>query len=114
MESPVHENLKSIRTALKLSQRDFAKGILLEQSSYARLETGKSVVSERIIELVCSKYGVNKVYLKIGKGKMFSETPPDAKLEQLSNIFNELTDVFQDCLIAQAREILKAQQKHDS
>jgi len=111
MENPINERLKAIRTALKLSQRDFSKGIFLEQSSYARIEQGTTNLNERIIELVCSKYNVNKTYLKDGKGKMFSSNPPDVKLDQLNRIFNELNGLFQDYLIIQAKELLKVQQK---
>ena len=111
MENPVNDRLKTVRAVLKLSQRDFAKGIFLDQSSYARIEQGKITINQRIIELVCSKYNVNKTYLKDGKGKMFSGNPPDVKLEQLNHIFNELNVPFQDCLIAQAKELLRVQQK---
>jgi len=113
METSINERLKAVRTALKLSQRDFSKGIFLRQSSYARIEQGKITVNERIIELVCSKYNVNKTYLKNGKGKMFSGNPPDVKLEQLNRIFNELNGLFQDYLIIQAKELLRVQQKKD-
>jgi len=113
MENPINERLKAVRTALKLSQRDFSKGIFLRQSSYARIEQGKITVNERIIELVCSKYNVNKTYLKNGKGKMFSGNPPDVKLEQLNRIFNELNGLFQDYLIIQAKELLRVQQRKD-
>ena len=113
METSINERLKAVRTALKLSQRDFSKGIFLEQSSLARIEQGKITVNERIIELICSKYNVNKNYLKDGKGKMFSGNPPDVKLEQLNRIFNELNGLFQDYLIIQAKELLRVQQKQD-
>jgi len=113
MNSPINERLKAVRTTLSLSQRDFSKGIFLRQSSYARIEQGKITINERIIELVCSKYNVNKTYLKDGKGKMFSGNPPDVKLEQLNRVFNELNGMFQDYLITQAKELLKIQQKQD-
>ena len=113
MESTVNERLKAVRTALKLSQRDFSKGIFLKQSSLARIEQGKTTVNERIIELACSKFGVSKAYLKDGKGKMFTTNPPDVKLDHLNRIFNELNGLFQDYLIIQAKELLRVQQKQD-
>lgn len=110
MEPLIHERLKNIRIALKLSQRDFSKGIFLRQSSYARIEQGKVTINDRIIELICSKYMVNKNYIKDGKGKIFSTNPPDIKLEQLNRVFNDLNTLFQDYLIIQAKELLKVQQ----
>jgi hypothetical protein len=44
---------------------------------------------------------------------MFSGSPPDVKQEQLNQIFNELNSPFQDCLINQAKELLKVQQKRE-
>ena len=114
MEKTINERLKAVRNYFNLSQRDFSKGILLQQSSYARIEQGKININERIIDLVCTKYNVNKIYLKEGKGKMFGGNPPDVKLEQLNRIFNELNSLFQEYLITQAKELLKIQQKQDS
>ena len=105
----IGERLKAVRTALKLSQREFSKGIYLRQGSYARIEQGIVNTNDRIMELVCSKYHVNKSYLKDGKGAMFSGSPPDPKLQQLSRLFNELNSIFQDYLIIQAKELLKVQ-----
>jgi len=113
MNNSINERLKAVRTTLNLSQRDFSKGIFLRQSSYARIEQGKIIINERIIELVCVKYNVNKTYLKEGKGKMFSGNPPDVKQDQLNRVFNELNGLFQDYLITQAKELLKVQQKQD-
>ena len=43
MESSMNERLKAVRTALKLSQRKFSKGIFLEMSSIALIEQGKII-----------------------------------------------------------------------
>ena len=111
MEKTIHERLKAVRTALKLSQREFSKGIFLRQSSYARIEQGIVNTNDRIIELVCSVYNVSKTYLKDGRGAMFSGSAPDLRLEQLNRMFNELNGLFQDYLIIQAKELLKMQKK---
>ena len=114
MENLVNDRLKSVRTVLKLSQRDFSKGIFLKQSSYARIEQGKISVNERIIALVCTKYNVNRLFLKDGKGKMFSDNQPNIKLETLNQVFNQLNSLFQDYLINQAKELLKIQIKQSN
>jgi transcriptional regulator with XRE-family HTH domain len=110
MALPMNERLKMVRTALKLSQRDFTKGIYTAQSVYARMESGKQPVNERIIELICYKYGVERAYLREGKtDKIFSDIPPDGKLDHLYRIFIELNGLFQDYLIIQAKELLRIQ-----
>jgi transcriptional regulator with XRE-family HTH domain len=108
----VNERLKAIRASLKLSQRNFCKGIYLEQSAYARMEQGKTKVNDRIIELVCTNYNISKAYLKDGYGGMFTDdNPPDVKLKQLNQIFNALNPLFQDYLIIQAQKLFKVQEK---
>jgi len=114
MGNSVYERLKEVRTTLKMNQRDFSKTIFLRQGSYARIEQGKITANERIIDLICTKFNVNKAYLKEGKGKMFSGNPPDVKLDQLNQIFNSLNGLFQDYLILQAKELLRVQQKQES
>jgi transcriptional regulator with XRE-family HTH domain len=114
MDISVNERLKAIRASLKLSQRDFCRGIYLEQSAYARMEQGKTKVNDRIIELVCANYNVSKAYLKDGRGDMFTDNSlPDVKLRQLNQIFNVLNPLFQDYLIIQAKELFKVQKKED-
>jgi transcriptional regulator with XRE-family HTH domain len=71
----VNDRLKVVRNALKLSQRDFSKGIYISQSFYARMEQGKLEINNRIIELISSRYKVSKNWLKEGKGEMFTEKP---------------------------------------
>jgi hypothetical protein len=43
---------------------------------------------------------------------MFSETPPDAKLGKLNEIYRELNGLFRDYLIIQAKELLKFQKRN--
>jgi hypothetical protein len=76
------------------------------------MEQGKTKINDRIIELVCTKYRASKAYLKDGQGEMFTDnSPPDVKLEQLNQLFNELNPLFQDYLIIQAKELFKVQTK---
>jgi transcriptional regulator with XRE-family HTH domain len=106
----VNARLKMIRQTLKLSQRDFSKGIHFSQSSYAKLELEERAVNSRIIELVATKYGVSKDWILTGTGAMF-DVKPNVKLEQMIDIFNELDDVFQDYILGQIKEILRVQRR---
>jgi hypothetical protein len=45
---------------------------------------------------------------------MFSGPAPNVKLEQLTGIFNELNEVFQDYLLLQTKELLKIQKKSNT
>lgn len=107
---PLNQRLKAVRTALKLSQRNFSKEIYTAQSALNRMEKEVNSISDRTIELVCYRFNVNRAYLREGKNEpMFCEIPNDVKLNNLYKIFEELNGLFQDYLIIQAKELLKVQ-----
>lgn len=97
----INERIKMIRKELGISQRVFCDGIFLSHSFYSKIETGARNTNNRVNELICTKYKVNKDWLLTGKGDMFSETPPDIELMQLTEIIKELDPVFRDCVIKQ-------------
>jgi transcriptional regulator with XRE-family HTH domain len=102
--------MKEARLALKLSQRTFAKGIFLKSAGYyGDIETRRLEVNERIIELVSSVYGVNKVWLKTGKGVMFSGKKVDTDLEEMTILFNQLNRHFKGYVLTQVKQLIKLQ-----
>jgi len=101
--STISERIKAVRKALDISQRVFCEGIYLSHSFYAKIETGTRNPNERVNELICNKYKVNKEWLITGKGTMFSETPPDMELLQITEIIKELDPIFRDCIIQQIK-----------
>jgi transcriptional regulator with XRE-family HTH domain len=109
MDYAINDRLKKARLALKLSQRAFAKGIFLKSSGYyGDIETHRNEVNERVIELVCSVYGVNKVWLKTGKGKMFDKKI-DNQLEEMTLLFNQLNTHFKGYVLTQIKQLIKLQ-----
>jgi transcriptional regulator with XRE-family HTH domain len=111
MASSISSRLKSIRKFLKLSQKDFSEGIYISQSYYNEIEQGKRRVNERIIELVATKYNANREWIMTGRGDMWSEAPPNVRLEQMINIFSKLNETFQNYVLLQTRELLKMQKQ---
>jgi transcriptional regulator with XRE-family HTH domain len=97
------ERFRAVRRALGVSQRDFAAGIYLSHSFYAKIETGTRNPNERVYELISSKYKVSKDWLITGRGEMFRENPPDTELIQITDIIRELDPIFRDCIIQQIK-----------
>ena len=98
----VNERVKQIRTALKMTQVNFSKKIYISQGSYNDIENGARRVNDRIIQLICSEYNINKEWLKTGKGGMFDEVKPDIGLEHLIEIYKQLSVPLQEYLIEQS------------
>jgi hypothetical protein len=57
------------------------------------------------IQDVSNNYFEDKKILK----KMFTDTPPDIRLEKLLNIYNQLDGSLRDCLVEQSGILLKLQ-----
>jgi transcriptional regulator with XRE-family HTH domain len=107
----IHERIKAVRIALKLSQRNFIKRIYISQSLLTEVETGHIAANQRLIQLIVTQYNVNKSWLLTGKGAMFTRNPSNVKSEKLINIFNELDDMLQDYLVAQSKQLLEIQKR---
>ena len=110
--STIKERIKAVRKALGMSQRDFCKGIFLSQSFYGHIETGKRNPNERVYELICNKYGVNKDWLLTGQGDMFSETPSDVELLELMDVIKELDPLFREYIVTQIRQLAALHRKN--
>lgn len=83
----VIERLKKIRTALNLTQSEFAEQLRLQRNTISLLETGKRNPSERTIDDICNIFNVSKEYLLNGTEPMFTQTYSDT-MEQLKKEFN--------------------------
>jgi len=103
------ERIKELRSSLKLSQRQFAKRIFVSQTLVNEIELGKRKINARILHLISSQFNVNMEWLKKGEGEMFSDTPPDARLEHIIEVFYKLDKPLQDYLLLQSKELLKIQ-----
>jgi transcriptional regulator with XRE-family HTH domain len=110
MDYSINDRLKEVRQALNLSQRAFAQGIFLKSAGYyGDIETHRNEVNDRVVELVCSVYGVNKVWLKTGRGAMFSDKKIDTDLEEMIILFNQLNPHFKGYVLAQIKQLIKLQ-----
>jgi transcriptional regulator with XRE-family HTH domain len=109
----VYERIKEIRKSLGVSQREFSKQIYITQSFYGDIELGKKNLNDRIIQLISTQFNVNKEWIKTGTGEMFTAPPPDVRRERLIEIYNQLPEWLQDCLIEQSSLLLKKYKKQN-
>ena len=105
------ERVKELRSALGLSQRQFARKIFVSQTLVNEVEVGKRKIQFRILHLIAYQFKVNIEWLKQGTGEMFNTPPPDARLEHIIEIFHKLDRPLQDYLLSQSKEMLKIQRE---
>ena len=65
----INARLKKVRNFYKMSIRDFSKEISYSHGLYGLVETGKNKPTDRIIQLIVSKFNVNKDWLLSGKDR---------------------------------------------
>lgn len=78
----MHDRIKQLRKNLKLSQKEFAEKLKLQQNTICMFETGRRNPSERTIDDMCSVFHVSREWLLNGTGEIFIKTTP-AIMEQL-------------------------------
>ena len=105
------ERLKAVRNTLGITQKVFAQSIFISKSQYACLESGHRRIKDTILDSISKVYNVNKEWLATGKGKMFDAEPPDAKLEELINIFKRLNGHFQGYILDLVKHLEALQKK---
>ena len=94
----MNQRLKEVRSALGLTQQEFADKIGTLRVNIAGYETGKRSPSSSVISLICEKCNVNGSWLKTGKGDMFNELPEEdevaAYVSQLLDPDNDFLDLI--------------------
>lgn len=104
----MRERLLELRNYFKMSQREFCSKIGMKQGTFAPLETGIREIRDTYVKLICQAYNVNEEWFRTGKGEMFLEKP-DRELEELLNIYDNLTPSLKRFLLNQAKELQSLQ-----
>lgn len=82
----ISENIKELRTHLRMTQQEFADRIGVKRNTVATYEMGRSVPSEAAITLICREFDVRREWLENGEGDMF--------IKRSSTIFAQLVKEY--------------------
>lgn len=86
------DRIKKVRVNAKLNQSEFGKEISISRSAVWKLENGENTPSERTIEIICIKFGVNEKWLKTGEGEMYPQKTRNQEIQEFANEAMELPD----------------------
>ncbi|MGL5956808.1 MAG: XRE family transcriptional regulator [Brevinema sp.] len=89
----VAERLVEIRKSLDINQGEFAKIFEISQSSYARYETGESLLNSEKMNLLYEKISIDTHWLLTGQGEMFRDLKTDIETSSDKGIKIPLLDV---------------------
>ena len=80
------ERLKELRTALNLTQQEFADRIGIQRGTYAKYEVGRNDPIDAVIRLMCQTFNVNEKWLRTGEGPMFVDV---SRADELARLIEE-------------------------
>lgn len=80
----MNDRIKQVRANAKLTQTEFADKLGLTKNYISLVENGNREPSDRTINDICEKFGVNPIWLRTGAGEPFV---PLSRSEELAAIF---------------------------
>jgi len=106
MTKELGERLIELRTALDITQEEFARKIRVSKGYISSLEISKRELNPRLIKLISDTFGVNERWLQTGKGKMFTN-PKDVNLNEVISLYKQLHPKLQQLVIEQLKVLLE-------
>ena len=101
----MHNRIRQVRNALKLSQRAFADRLGVTQVAVSGWENGR--VTKYAVSLICQKLGVNSYWLENGVGEMFDKPRAhESWVEVMFDMYSQLSPERQTLWRELARTIL--------
>ncbi len=108
----MNSRIKTVREALKLSQREFGEKLGVSRDVISNLEYGRVQPKELFINHICDLFGVNGQWLQSGEGPMFTTAPKGSKmLDEALTLFRALRPEFQEYALEQMRRLVDLQDK---
>lgn len=76
----INRRIEKLIEELGITKTAFAEKIKVTQPYISKLISGNGTPSERLIEDICEKFGVNETWLRTGEGEMFEELTEQQKI----------------------------------
>ncbi len=73
----INDQMRKILDDKQMTQAEFARRIGITRSAFQKLLTGENNPSEQTIRVICSEFGVNRMWLTDGEGDMYVEPVTD-------------------------------------
>ena len=94
----MNERIKELRKRLNLSQTEFGKIIGASRDMIATYESGRVIPADTVVELICMKFHVSRLWLTTGEGPMEDIDPSDDTPAKLAQAYADLPQRFQDAV----------------
>jgi transcriptional regulator with XRE-family HTH domain len=110
MNEPIYQRIKQLRKELALTQNEFSAIITISSGQLACIETGKRVVNNRTIKLICDSFNANDTWLRTGEGSMFTDDK-DTRYKSLVALYDTLKPRYQEYIYNSINSFIKMQEE---
>ena len=108
MNKELGNRLVELRSALELTQKEFAQKIRVSEGYIASLERSHRKLNDRIIKLISDTFGANEKWVQTGKGNMFAATEPkNVRLDEIIALYKQLHPKLQKLVIEHLKVLLE-------
>lgn len=76
----MNERIKAVRKKAAITQDKFADILHVSKNYVCRLETGRNIPGDRLINDICREFKVNEEWLRTGEGEMLPAESEEAEL----------------------------------
>ena len=95
------ERLRELRSALNLTQQEFADRIGIKRGTVANYELGRNEPIDAVVSLICREFHVSEDWLRNGNGDMFEKLDRDQAITEFAaGILADEPDSFRKRLIS--------------
>ncbi len=107
----INERLRKIREYYQMNQREFSEKINVGQSTLAMFENGQRSIKEIHIAQICNVFNISEIWLKEGKGDMFSESSTFslddfAKANNITSLEKDIIKIFMELDSSARKDLL--------
>jgi transcriptional regulator with XRE-family HTH domain len=106
----MNKRLKHLRKTLDMTQADFADKLNMAQTSYSKIEIGQNNLTQKNIDLICLKFGVNEKWLKYGEEEMFNPVEDDPFVKEIIDLLNKMGEPEREVVLNYVKWYVSQQQ----
>lgn len=92
------DRIKAVRQRSGMTQTEFGSMIGASRSMIASYEGGAVIPADTVVELICMKFHVSRLWLTTGEGPMEDIDPSDDTPAKLAQAYADLPQRFQDAV----------------
>lgn len=106
----MNERIKDIRKALGLTQEEFGRRLGIKRNTLSQIENGINNVTDQVVKLICSEFGVREEWIRYGEGDMYPPADREAEIARLTKqLLSEEDDSFKNRLISALAKLNESQ-----